>query len=100
VTAGARFALLRLVAGAVMISFSAVFVKLASVSGLTAQARLGIVFGLLTALFYSGYLLSLRQARLTSTERTPAGDLALVPMTPTQRAGAALALVAIYLGSR
>jgi drug/metabolite transporter (DMT)-like permease len=47
-------------------------------SGLAAQDRLGILFGLLTALFYSGYLLSLRQARLATPGRTPAGDLALV----------------------
>ena len=147
-------------------------------SGLAVQDRLGIVFGLLTALFYSGYLLSLQRARFVATERTPAGDLTFVsivsaallaagarlehvslavttgtdatvllaygitgqvlggvlissslahvaaarvglvlllqpalsyvwdiwffdhPMTPTQAVGAAIALVAIYLGSR
>jgi drug/metabolite transporter (DMT)-like permease len=46
--------------------------------GLAAEDRLGIVLGLLTALFYSGYLLSLRYARFQYPGRSPAGDLALV----------------------
>lgn len=46
--------------------------------GLAAEDRLGIVLGLLTALFYSGYLLSLRYARFRHPGRSPAGDLALV----------------------
>jgi drug/metabolite transporter (DMT)-like permease len=60
--------------------------------GLGTQDRHGIVYGLLTALFYSGYLLSLRRARLLSSERTPAGDLTLVSlMSAVLLAGAAQA---------
>jgi drug/metabolite transporter (DMT)-like permease len=46
--------------------------------GLGEQDQRGIVFGLLTALFYSGYLLALRRARFDAPMRTPAGDLTLV----------------------
>jgi len=46
--------------------------------GLDAQDQRGIVYGLLTALFYSGYLLSLRGARFVGSERSPAGDLTIV----------------------
>jgi drug/metabolite transporter (DMT)-like permease len=56
--------------------------------GLAEQDRRGILLGLLTALCYSGYLLSLRRARFEATRRTPAGDLALVS------AGSALVLAA------
>jgi drug/metabolite transporter (DMT)-like permease len=46
--------------------------------GLAEQDRRGIILGLLTAVFYTGYLLSLRRARFLATARTPAGDLTLV----------------------
>jgi len=56
--------------------------------GLGAQDQRGIVYGLLTAVFYSGYLLSLRRARFVATDRAPAGDLTLVSI------GSALVLAA------
>jgi drug/metabolite transporter (DMT)-like permease len=56
--------------------------------GLGEQDQRGIVYGLLTALFYSGYLLSLRRARFAAPARTPAGDLTLVSI------GSALLLAA------
>ena len=56
--------------------------------GLGEQDQRGIVYGLLTAVFYSGYLLSLRRARFVAQTRTPAGDLTLVSI------GSALLLVA------
>ena len=40
--------------------------------------RLGVVFGLLTAGAYAGYLLTLRSARLTATDPLPLGELAVV----------------------
>jgi drug/metabolite transporter (DMT)-like permease len=39
--------------------------------------RAGLVFGLLTALAYAAYLLSLRSARMLGKEATPQGDLAV-----------------------
>jgi drug/metabolite transporter (DMT)-like permease len=126
--------------------------------------RLGVIFGLLTAIMYAGYLLSLRAARVNSESRLPLSEVAVVsivctlllvliaqkwllcygilshsfgalllasslphvstteaglalllqptlsfvwdvlffgrPMQPVEIAGAAIALIAIYLGSR
>lgn len=44
------------------------------------QYRLGVLFGLMTAVFYAGYLLSLRRARGMGGAGTPAGDLAVVSL--------------------
>ena len=46
-------------------------------SGLDADYRLGIIFGLLTGVFYAAYILALRRARLADPEPSPAGDLAI-----------------------
>ena len=40
--------------------------------------RLGVVFGLLTAVAYAGYLLTLRSARLTATDPLPLSEVAVV----------------------
>jgi drug/metabolite transporter (DMT)-like permease len=45
--------------------------------------RLGIVFGLLTATMYAGYLLSLRAARVNSKSRVPLAEVAVVSMVCT-----------------
>jgi drug/metabolite transporter (DMT)-like permease len=45
--------------------------------------RLGIVFGLLTATMYAGYLLSLRAARVNSQSRVPLAEVAVVSMVCT-----------------
>ena len=45
--------------------------------------RLGIVFGLLTATMYAGYLLSLRAARVGSASRVPLAEVAVVSMVCT-----------------
>lgn len=44
------------------------------------EYRLGVVFGLMTAVFYAGYLLTLRRARGTAGAGTPSGDLAVVSL--------------------
>ena len=45
--------------------------------------RLGVVFGLLTAMMYAGYLLSLRAARADSKSRVPLAEVAVVSMVCT-----------------
>jgi drug/metabolite transporter (DMT)-like permease len=104
--------------------------------------RLGVVYGLLTALVYAGYLLTMRYSRKDVEHGMPTREIAVIsivsavilgasampqvstteaglalllqptlsfvwdvlffarPMTPTELAGAAIALGAIYLGSR
>ena len=47
-------------------------------SGLPPDYRLGVIFGLLTAVVYAGYLLSLRQARVGSAYRVPTREVAVV----------------------
>jgi len=47
---------------------------------LTASYRLGVVLGLLTALAYTGYLLSLRAARALSKHRLPTREVAIVSL--------------------
>ena len=47
---------------------------------LTERYRLGVIFGLLTALAYTGYLLSLRTARSLSTHRLPTREVAIVSL--------------------
>ena len=45
--------------------------------------RLGVIFGLLTAVVYAGYLLSLRAARVDSESRVPLAEVAVVSMVCT-----------------
>lgn len=45
--------------------------------------RLGIIFGLLTAVVYAGYLLSLRAARIDSESRLPLAEVAVVSLVCT-----------------
>jgi drug/metabolite transporter (DMT)-like permease len=47
---------------------------------LPADYRLGILFGLVTAVTYAGYLLTLRQARAQSTHRSAAREVAVVSL--------------------
>ena len=52
-------------------------------NNLPADYRLGVVFGLLTAVVYAGYLLSLRQARQHSSYRFPTREIAVVSVICT-----------------
>jgi drug/metabolite transporter (DMT)-like permease len=52
-------------------------------NNLPADYRLGVVFGLLTAVVYAGYLLSLRQARQYSSYRVPTREIAVVSVICT-----------------
>jgi drug/metabolite transporter (DMT)-like permease len=45
--------------------------------------RLGVIFGLLTAIMYAGYLLSLRAARVNSDSRVPLAEVAVVSIVCT-----------------
>ncbi len=45
--------------------------------------RLGVIFGLLTAIVYAGYLLSLRAARVNSESRLPLAEVAVVSFVCT-----------------
>jgi drug/metabolite transporter (DMT)-like permease len=45
--------------------------------------RLGVIFGLLTAMMYAGYLLSLRAARTGSESRVPLAEVAVVSLVCT-----------------
>ena len=45
--------------------------------------RLGVIFGLLTAIMYAGYLLSLRGARVNSDNRLPLAEVAVVSFVCT-----------------
>ena len=47
---------------------------------LTDEYRTGIWLGLLTAMFYAGYILSLRRTRTDGRQRSAVGDLALVSL--------------------
>ena len=49
-------------------------------SSLQRDYRVGLIFGLLTAIAYAAYLLSLRSARLHGRNATPQGDLAVASM--------------------
>jgi drug/metabolite transporter (DMT)-like permease len=46
--------------------------------GLTAEYRLGVWFGLLTAVAYAGYMLSMRAAQTGSDDSLPLGEVAVV----------------------
>jgi drug/metabolite transporter (DMT)-like permease len=63
-------------------------VGLAMIVGLDWQSlpddyRLGVIFGLLTAVVYAGYLLSLRAARANSESRLPLAEVAVVSVVCT-----------------
>jgi drug/metabolite transporter (DMT)-like permease len=61
------------------------------VASLPAVRRDGVLLGLATAVFYSGYILSLRRARQLSPGLSPASDLAIVSaLTALLLAGLAL----------
>jgi drug/metabolite transporter (DMT)-like permease len=45
--------------------------------------RLGVIFGLLTAIMYAGYLLSLRAARVNSESRIPLAEVAVISIVCT-----------------
>lgn len=62
---------------------------------LPVDSRLGIVFGLLTAFTYSGYLLLLRAARTRSHHRSAAREIAVVSLVT----GALLGLTALTEGA-
>jgi drug/metabolite transporter (DMT)-like permease len=49
-------------------------------SVLAPEYRLGIVFGLITALMYAGYMLTLREARARSAHRSPVREVAVVSL--------------------
>jgi drug/metabolite transporter (DMT)-like permease len=48
--------------------------------GLPADYRLGVILGLLTAVAYTGYLLSMRAARVESTHAVPVREIAVISM--------------------
>ncbi len=52
-------------------------------SDLPGDYRLGVIFGLLTATAYAGYLLSLRQARQGSPYRVPTREMAVISIICT-----------------
>ncbi len=58
---------------------------------LPADYRLGLVFGLLTALTYAGYLLTLREARARSAHRSAAREVAVVSLATAVLLGIAAA---------
>ena len=58
---------------------------------LPADYRLGIVFGLLTAVTYAGYLLSLRAVRARSAHRSAAREVAVVSLATAVLLGTAAA---------
>ncbi|HNP64757.1 MAG TPA: DMT family transporter [Woeseiaceae bacterium] len=61
-------------------------------SGLPQNYQLGVIFGLLTAVAYAGYLLSLREARVGSTFRVPTREVAVVSVLTVFAMGAAVAI--------
>jgi len=59
-------------------------------SGLPETYQLGVIFGLLTAFTYAGYLLYLRQARTGSPYRVPTREMAVVSLITMAILGAAV----------
>jgi len=57
--------------------------------GLEAGYRTGVVLGLLTAMSYAGYLLSMRRARRGAADRLPAAEVAAVSLVVALLLGAA-----------
>jgi len=64
---------------------------------LPADYRLGLVFGLLTALTYAGYLLTLREARARSAHRSAAREVAVVSLATAVLLGMAAATEGVSL---
>ena len=56
--------------------------------GLSSEYRLGVMFGLLTAVAYSGYLLSMRGARVDSPHPVPVREIAVISMGAAMLLGA------------
>ena len=56
---------------------------------LDSEFRLGVMLGLLTAMSYAGYLLSMRRARSRSADRSPAAEVATVSILVAGLLGAA-----------
>lgn len=68
--------------------------------------RLGVIFGLLTAVCYAGYLLSLRRARRVASRTSPAADVAVVSLLTAiflaisaQLTGESLSIPTLYDGA-
>ena len=57
-------------------------------SSLPADYRLGVIFGLLTAVCYAGYLLSLRRSRQDSKHRLPSREVAVISLVTAAILGA------------
>jgi drug/metabolite transporter (DMT)-like permease len=74
--------------GSQLLAVPLALVGLAMIIGLDWQRlpgdyRLGVIFGLLTAVVYAGYLLSLRGARINSESRLPLPEVAVVSLVCT-----------------
>ena len=65
--------------------------------GLPGDYRLGIVFGLLTAVAYAGYLLTLRSARLDACDPLPLSEVAVVSVVCTVLLAASAAAEGVSL---
>jgi drug/metabolite transporter (DMT)-like permease len=63
----------------------------------SADYRLGIVFGLLTAVCYAGYLLTMRQARVHSAHAMPAREIAVMSLLVAALLGSAAAFEGVSL---
>jgi len=59
--------------------------------------RLGLIFGLLTAVMYAGYLLTLRAARTRSTYRVPTREVAVVSLATALLLGIAAGVEGVSL---
>jgi drug/metabolite transporter (DMT)-like permease len=66
-------------------------------NALPADYRLGIVFGLLTAVTYAGYLLTMREARARSTHGSAAREVAVVSLATAVLLGMAVATEGVSL---
>ena len=65
--------------------------------GFSADYRLGIVYGLLTAGCYAGYMLTMRQARMTSAHAMPAPEIAIMSLLVAALLGSAAAVEGVSL---
>lgn len=85
--------------GAQLVAIPLAMIGLTMIIGLEWQSlqrdyRIGVLFGLLTAVCYAGYLLSMRQARTASTHAVPSREIAVLSLV----AAAILGLSAIAEG--
>ena len=60
--------------------------------GLTREYRLGVIFGLATAVAYTGYLLSMRSARVDSPHPLPVREIAIISVGAAVLLGASAAV--------